>query len=162
MSREPLSDFLMSDIGYLIESNRRTAWDKLHITQLLPTRYSINITNAFGRYQYNKQCMYVYEADFWLNIHLMYSRIRQIMDQIFSGCMQGSGRLLTKYSFHVCRGQADVRPNIHSVYAGIRQITDWIFIWCIVFWRITDQIFIPWMPGSGGCLTKYSFSVCRD
>ena len=42
----------MSDIGYLIESDRWTALDKLYITQLLPTEYSINITNGFGGYQY--------------------------------------------------------------------------------------------------------------
>jgi len=55
MSREPLSGSPMSDIEYPIESNRWTASDKLYITQLLPTRYSINITKAFGGYQYNKQ-----------------------------------------------------------------------------------------------------------
>jgi len=38
--------FPTSDIEYLIESNRWTASDKLYITQLLPTRYPINITNA--------------------------------------------------------------------------------------------------------------------
>ena len=52
---EPLPGFPMSDIGYPIESDRRTASDKLYITQLLPTRYSINVTNTFGGYQYNKQ-----------------------------------------------------------------------------------------------------------
>ena len=29
--------------------------DELYITQLLPTEYSIDITNGFGGYQYNKQ-----------------------------------------------------------------------------------------------------------
>jgi hypothetical protein len=38
--------------------------DKLYITQLLLTEYSINITNRFGGYQYNKQCMYVYDQAF--------------------------------------------------------------------------------------------------
>jgi len=66
---EPLSGFPMSDIGYPIESDRRTASDKLYITQLLPTIYSINLMNTFGGYQYNKQWMYVYEEDFQLNIH---------------------------------------------------------------------------------------------
>jgi hypothetical protein len=42
--------------------------------------------------------------------------------------MNGSGGLLTKYSFGVCRGQVDDQLNIHSVYAGVRQITNWIFI----------------------------------
>jgi len=42
-------------IPYLIESDRRTTSDKLYITQLLPTEYSINITNGFGGYQYSKQ-----------------------------------------------------------------------------------------------------------
>ena len=45
----------MSDIGYPIKSDRRTTSDKLYITELLPTEYSINITNGFGGYQYNKQ-----------------------------------------------------------------------------------------------------------
>jgi hypothetical protein len=36
VSREPLSGFPMSDIEYSIESDRRTASDKLYITQLLP------------------------------------------------------------------------------------------------------------------------------
>ena len=80
MIREPLYGFPMSDIGYLIELDRRTASDKLYITQLLPTRYSINITNTFGGRKYNKQCMYVYEVDFRLNIHLMYTGIRRITD----------------------------------------------------------------------------------
>jgi hypothetical protein len=44
--------FPMSDIGYLIESDRQTASDKLYITQLLPTEYPIIITNAFSGYQY--------------------------------------------------------------------------------------------------------------
>jgi hypothetical protein len=48
MIREPLYGFPMSDIEYPIESDRQTALDKLYITQLLPTRYSINITNTFG------------------------------------------------------------------------------------------------------------------
>jgi hypothetical protein len=55
MIREPLSGFPTSDIGYPIKSDRRTMSDKLYITQLLPTEYSINITNGFGGYQYNKQ-----------------------------------------------------------------------------------------------------------
>src|SRR6266481_2342659 len=75
---EPLSGF-----GYPIESDRRTASDKLYITQSLPTRYSINVTNTFGGYQYNKQCMYVYEEDFRLDIHLMYTGVRRITDRIF-------------------------------------------------------------------------------
>jgi len=64
MSREPLSGFPTSDIGYPIESDRRTMSDKLYITKLLPTEYSINITNGFGRYQYNKQSMNVYDRAF--------------------------------------------------------------------------------------------------
>jgi len=55
MSRKPLSGFLTLDIGYPIESDRWTALDKLYITQLLPAEYPIIVTNAFGRYQYNKQ-----------------------------------------------------------------------------------------------------------
>ena len=54
----------MSDIEYPIESDRRTASDKLYITQLLPTEYSINVTNTFGGYQYNNQSMYVYDQAF--------------------------------------------------------------------------------------------------
>jgi hypothetical protein len=64
MIREPLSGFPTLDIEYLIESDRRTTLDKLYITQLLPTEYSINITNRFSGYQYNKQTMYVYDQAF--------------------------------------------------------------------------------------------------
>ena len=39
MGGESLYAFPMSDIGYLIESDRRTALLKLHTTQLLPSRY---------------------------------------------------------------------------------------------------------------------------
>ena len=131
MSREPLSSFPMSDIEYLIESDRWTASDKLYITPLLPTRYSINIKNAFGGYKYNKQWMYIYEVDFWLNIHLMYTGIRQITDGIFIWCMNGSGGLPTKYSVGVCRDPVDYWPNIHLMYEWVRQIADQIFIWCM-------------------------------
>src|SRR6266436_408717 len=87
--------------------------------------------------------MYVYEEDFQLNIHLMYTRIRQITDRMFIWCMNGSGGLLTeylfsvwhrsggfltKYSFGVYRDPAEYRLNIHLVYAGVRWITNWIFI----------------------------------
>jgi hypothetical protein len=142
---EPLFGFLMLDIGCPIESDRRTASDKLYITQLLTTRYSINVTNTFGGYQYNKQWMYVYAEDFQLNIHLMYTGIRWIADWIFIWCINGSGRLLTEYLFSVCRTPPDYWLYIHSVYAGI--------------WRITDRIFSRCMNGSGGLLTEYSFSV---
>jgi hypothetical protein len=49
-SNEPLYDFPTSDIGYPIESDRRIALHKLHITRFLPTRYSINIPDVFGGY----------------------------------------------------------------------------------------------------------------
>ena len=145
MSRQSLSGFLTLDIEYLIESDRRTASDNLYITQLLPTRYSINITKAFSGYQYNKQWMYIYEMDFRLNIHLMYVGIRRITDWIFIWCMNGSGGWLTKYSFGVCRDPADYRLNIHLVYKWVRRISNWIFSWC--------------MQGSNGLLTGYSFDV---
>jgi hypothetical protein len=45
----------MSDIGYPIKSDRQMMLDKLYITQLLPTEYSIDMTNGFGGDQYNKQ-----------------------------------------------------------------------------------------------------------
>jgi len=61
--------------------------------------------------------MYVYDADFWLNIHLMYTGIRQITDQIFIQCMNGSGGLPTQYSVDVCRDPADYWPDIYLVYA---------------------------------------------
>jgi hypothetical protein len=128
MSREPLSGFPTLDIEYPIESDKRTALDKPYITQLLPTRYSINITNTFSGYQYKKWWMYVYEVDIWLNIHSVYAGVRQIANWIFSWCMQGSGGLLTGYSFDVWMGQVDCQPNIHLVYAGVRWITNWIFI----------------------------------
>jgi hypothetical protein len=118
VSREPLYGFLTPDIEYLIESDRQTASNKLYITQVLPTRYSINIMNAFGRHQYNKQCMYVYEVDFRLNIHLVYAGIRRMTDYIFIWNMQGSGGLLTKYSIGVCRGKVGDQLNIQYGYAG--------------------------------------------
>jgi hypothetical protein len=46
MGRESLYAFLMLDIGYSIESNRRTAWLKLHTAQLLPT----GCMQGLGRY----------------------------------------------------------------------------------------------------------------
>jgi len=124
---EPLSGFPMSDIEYLIESDRRTASDKLYITQLLPTRYSINVTNAFSGYQYNKQWMYVYGEDFQQNIHLVYEWVRQIADQILIQCMQDSAGLLTGYSFGVCRGQVDYWPDIHSAYGIGQAVMDIVY-----------------------------------
>src|ERR1700676_5249681 len=108
----------------------------------LPTKYSFGV------------CMG--QADYRLNIHSVYARVRRIADRIFIGRMQGSGGLQTEYSFGVCkgsggllteyllgvcRGQADYRLNIHSVYARVRQIA--------------DRIFIGHMQGSGGLRTKY-------
>ena len=131
------------DIAYLIKSDRWTTLDKLYITQLLPTEYSINITNGLGRYQYNKQWMSVYGLDIRPNIHLMYTGIRWITDWIFIQCMQDSAGLLTGYSFSiwhrsggflteylfgVCRDPVDFWLNIHLVHAGVRCITYWIFI----------------------------------
>jgi hypothetical protein len=45
--------------------------DKLYITQLIPTEYSINITNGFSGYQYDKQWMYVYDQAFWHWINIL-------------------------------------------------------------------------------------------
>jgi hypothetical protein len=56
------------------------------------------------------------QADCWLNIHSVYEWVRQIANPISSQCVNGSGGLLTKYSF----GDA-----------GIQWITYWIFIWCM-------------------------------
>jgi len=128
--------------GFLT-SDRQTMSDKLYITQLLPTEYSINITNGFGGYQYNKQWMFVYGMD----IHLTYTGIRWITNWIFIQCMQGSSGLPTKYSFGVCNSPADYWLDIHSAYAGFRWMTDQIFIWH--------------MQGPGGLLTEYSIGVCR-
>ena len=115
-----------------------------------------------------------------------------ISNWIFIWRTQGSGGLVTEYSFGVCRDPADCWPNIHLVNAGIQRITHWIFIWCmqgsggfpteysfsvyrvqadyrlniqLVYagvWWITDQIFIWCMQGSSGFPTKYSVGVCRD
>ena len=143
------SGFLTSDIGYPIKSDRRTTSDKLYITQLLPTEYSINITNGFGGYQYNKQWMSVYGVDIRPNIHLMYTGIRQISDWIFIWCMQGSGGLLTGYSFSVWhRSGRFLTKYSFGVCTGVRWISDWIFIQCI--------------QGSGRWPTEYSVGVCRD
>jgi len=98
--------------------------DELYITQLLPTEYSINITNGFSGYQYNKQGMYIYGVDIRPNIHLMYTGVRRITDLIFIQCMQGLGGFPTEYSFGVQMGQADYQLNIQLVCAGIWQITD--------------------------------------
>jgi hypothetical protein len=81
------------------------------------------------------------QADCQSNIQLVYAGIRRITDQIFIWCMNGSGGLLTEYSFSVCRDPADYQPNIHSVYAGVRRMIDWIFI--------------PCMQGSGGLPIGY-------
>jgi hypothetical protein len=62
--------------------------------------------------------------DIQLNIHLVYAGIQWIADQIFIQCMQGSGELLTKYSFGQCRDLVDYSLNIHLVYAGVRWISD--------------------------------------
>ena len=99
MSGERLYDCLMSDLGYPIESDRRTVSDKRYMTQLLAIKYSINITNAFGGYQYNKECMYVG----W------------ITDRIFSQQISGSGRSLTEHSVCVKVGQADPTEYSASV-----------------------------------------------
>ena len=53
-SSKLLYDFPMSDIEYPTESDRQMAWYKLYITQLLPTRYSINITNVSADIKYNR------------------------------------------------------------------------------------------------------------
>jgi hypothetical protein len=60
----------------------------------LPTKYSFHV-------------LYAGQADYGLNIDLMYAGIRWITNQIFIWCMNGSGRLLTEYSFVVCRDLAD-------------------------------------------------------
>ena len=39
-----------------------------------------------------------------------------------------SGGFLTEYLFSVCRDPVDYQPNIHLVYAGVRWISNWIFI----------------------------------
>ena len=117
------------------------------------------------------------QADYWLNIHSVYKWVRRIADRIFIQCMQGSGglltgysfsvlhrsgRLLTEYSFSVCRGQANYWPDIHSAY-GIGQADCWLNIHSVYAGvrRIANQIFSWCMQGSGGLPTTYSFGVCR-
>jgi hypothetical protein len=85
--------------------------------------------------------MYVYGVDIQLNIHLMYTGIRRIGDQIFIWCMQGSGGLPTEYSVGVHRDPVDYWLNIQLMCAGIQWIMDQIFIWC--------------MQGSGGVPIGY-------
>jgi len=87
------------------------------------------------------------QADYWLNIHLVYKWVRQIAGWIFIQCIQDSTGLLTVYSFGVCRGQADYWQNIQSVYEWVRWIANQIFSWG--------------MQGSGRLPTTYSFGVCR-
>jgi len=160
MSRESLSGFPMSDIEYLIESDRWTALDKFYITQLLPTRYSINkhlwwISIGFPtKYSFG---VWMDQADCWPNIYLVNAGVRWITDQIFSWCKQGASRLLTEYLFGVCRGQADYWPDIHSVY-GIGQVDCWLNIHSVYagIQQITNQIFIWCMQGSGRLPIGYS------
>jgi len=118
------------------------------------------------------------QADYWLNIYLVYKWVRRIADRIFIWCMQGSGGLLTGYSFSVwhrsgglltkysvgvCRdpadyqGQADYWPDIHSVY-GIGQADFWPNIHLVYagIRRIPDWIFILCMQGSGRLPIGYS------
>ena len=47
MGGKILCSSLTSDIDYLIESDEPTASDKLHITQGLPTQYSIDLMGLF-------------------------------------------------------------------------------------------------------------------
>jgi len=53
-----------------------------------------------------------------------------------------------EYLFSVYKTPPDLLTGYHLVYAGVR----WI----------TDRIFIQRWHRSGGLLTEYSFSVCRD
>jgi hypothetical protein len=55
--------------------------------------------------------------------------------------VQGSGGLLTEYSFSVYKVQADCQLNIQLVCAGIRRITDQTIIWCM-HRQMTNWIFI--------------------
>ena len=102
------------------------------------------------------------QADCWPNIDSVYAGLHRITDWIFIWCMQGSGGLLTgysfsvwhrsgglltEYSFSVCRDPVDYWQNIQSVYEWVRWIANQIFSWC--------------MQGSGGLPTTYSFGVCR-
>ena len=125
----------------------------------LPTQYSFNVYKGQADCWPNIHSVHVGVRQI-SNIHSPYTWVRRIADPIFIWWIQGSGRLLTKYSLSVCRGQADFkysftvcmgqadcRPNIHWVYVGVR----WI----------TDQIFIHHKQGSGGSLIEYSLSVCR-
>jgi hypothetical protein len=68
--------------------------------------------------------------------------------------MNGSGGLLTEYSFGVCRDPADYQPNIHSMYAGVRRITNWIFnSWNNQIKRVKIEYSIVGMIGIHG--SKY-------
>ena len=99
-----------------------------------------------------------------------------ISDRIFIWHTQGSGGLVTEYSFGVCMDPVDCWLNIHSVYAGVRWITNEIFSWCMQgssrfpteysfsvymvqadYRRNTQLVYAR----SGGLLTEYSFGVCR-
>jgi hypothetical protein len=66
-----------------------------------------------------------------------------ISDWIFIWHTQGSGRLVTKYSFGVCR---------------VRQISDWIFSWCVQgSGGFSDWIFIQCMHKQ---ITNWIFIDC--
>jgi hypothetical protein len=96
MIREPLYDFSMSDIEYLIEPDRQTVSDKqLYITQLLPTRYSINITKTPLADINIRNNEYMYMRQITDRIFIPYTQgVRQMSDWIFIWHMQRSGGLL--------------------------------------------------------------------
>ena len=80
MSREPLSGFQTLDIGYPIESDRQTASDKLYITQLLPTKYPIIVTNTSGFP--TSDIGYLIELDRWTTSDKLY--ITQLLPTEYS------------------------------------------------------------------------------
>jgi len=99
------------------------------------------------------------QANRRLNIHSVYEKISGLTDQILVWCMHGSGglpteifvrcmrirRIVNRYSFGVCMGQADCDQICIGVCGGQADC---------------HRIFIGCMNRSGGLLTKYSFGVC--
>jgi hypothetical protein len=113
MNREPLCGFLMSDMGYLM-LGRLLGLSSVSLNYYMP--------DIYWMYKLVKQI-----TD-WILIEGM-------TDPILSDCMQGSGGLLTEYSFCVCRS-GRLPPDIHLAYARVRQMTNPILSDC--------------MQGSGG------------
>ena len=132
----------------------------------LPSEYPLCVWMGQADYQLDIHLMYVgiqwdywlnihlvyagIRWDYWLNIHLVYAGVRRITNWISIVCMNGSGGLPTKYLFGVCRDPAGL---LNEYSFGIRRGQ-------ADYQLITDQILSDCINGSGGWPIRYSFGVC--